>query len=143
MLHNVKVKTIDKISKNLDIAKPSGLDQISAKFLKGGAPVIVIHLAKIRILPIKLDTFPFKCKIVKIKSLFKKRIKTKGKTYRLVSLLVLISKVIEKSIHNQAQDYLQKNKLFYIYQSGFRANHFTDTCLSQSTNMILNRIKTR
>ena len=26
----------------------------------------------------------------------------------------------------------------YIYQSGFRADHSTDTCLSQLTDMILN-----
>ena len=36
------------------------------------------------------------------------------------------------------QDYLQRNKLLYGYQSGFRANHSTDTCLSQLTGMILN-----
>ena len=28
--------------------------------------------------------------------------------------------------------------MLYIYQSGFRANHSTDTCLSQLTDMILN-----
>ena len=66
ILHNVDVTTIDKILKNLDIAKTS------AKFLKDGAPVTAIHPANIVNLPIKLDTFPSKCKIAKIKPLFKK-----------------------------------------------------------------------
>ena len=36
------------------------------------------------------------------------------------------------------QIYLQRNELLCSYQSGFRANHSTDTCLSQSIDMILN-----
>ena len=53
-------------------------------------------------------------------------------------MLLLISKVTEKSIHDQMQDYLQRNELLQIYQSCFRANRSTDTCLSQINNMILN-----
>ena len=76
--------------------------------------------------------------MAKIKRLFKKGIKTEAKNYGPSSLLPLISKVIEKSIHDQTQDYLQRNELLYSYQSGFRANHSTDTYLSQLNDMILN-----
>ena len=31
--------------------------------------------------------------------------------------------------------------MLYSYQSGFRANHSTDICLSQLTDMILNGVK--
>ena len=68
---------------------------------------------------IKLDTFPSKCKITKIKPLFKKGIKTEAKNYRPIYVLPLISMVIENLIHNQTQNYLQRNGLLYIYQSGF------------------------
>ena len=50
----------------------------------------------------------------------------------------LKSKVIEKTIQDHTQNYLQRNKLLYCYQSEFRANHSTDACLSQLTDMILN-----
>ena len=40
--------------------------------------------------------------------------------------------------HNQIQDYLKRNKLLYIYQSGFRANHSADACLSRLMDMTLN-----
>ena len=76
----------------------------------------------------KLDTFPSKCKIGNSKC---KGIKIEAKNYSPISLLSLISNVIEKSIHDQKQGYLQRNQLLYIYQSGFRANHSTDTCLSR------------
>ena len=42
--------------------------------------------------------------------------------------------MIEKLIQN----YLQWNKLFYIYQSGVSANGSTDTYLARLPNMILN-----
>ena len=86
---------------------------------------------------IKLDTFLSECKIEKIKPLFRKGIKTEAINYRPVSLLPLIPKVIKKSFHDQTQDYLQRNGLLYIYQSGFRANHSVDTCLSRLTEIIL------
>ena len=70
--------------------------------------------------------------------MFKKGSKNEAKNYRPISLLPLISKVIEQSIQNQTQDYLQKNVLLYSYQSGFRATNSTDTCLPQLTDMILN-----
>ena len=93
--------------------------------------MIAIHLTNVVNLSITLDTFPSQCKTAKTKLLFKKIIKTDAKKYRPISLLLLISKVVEKFIHDQTQDYLQRNKLLYSYQSGFRANHSTETCLSQ------------
>ena len=73
--------------------------------------------------------------------MFKKGINTEDKNYGPISLLPLISiisKVIEKSTHDQTQDYLRKIELLYSYQSGFRTNHSTDTCLPQLNDMILN-----
>ena len=54
---------------NLDVAKTSGIDQISTKFLKVAAPVIDNPLVNILIinLSIKLDTYPSKWKVAKIK----------------------------------------------------------------------------
>ena len=41
----------------------------------------------------------------------------------------LISKIIEKFIHEQASSFLSNNELLYNYQSGFRKNHSTDSWL--------------
>ena len=49
-------------------------------------------------------------KIVKLNSIFKKIARTDPKTYRTISLLTLVSKIIEKSMHFQTEDYhKQKN----------------------------------
>lgn len=80
----------------------------SDKRVKYGALVIANHLAKIINLSIELDIFPSKCKIVKIKPLFRKEIKTKAKHFRTNFLLAFMSKVSEKLIPDQTQDYLIK-----------------------------------
>ena len=70
--------------------------------------------------------------------MFIKGIKTKAKDYRPIFLLPLISKVTEKSIHNQTQDYFQRNELLYSCHADFRVNHSTDKYLSQLTDKLLN-----
>ena len=57
----------------------------------------------------------YKCKIAKLTPLFKKGFKTDTKNYRPISLLPLISKFIEKAIHIQMQEYLDKNGLIYKF----------------------------
>ena len=49
----------------------------------------------------------------------------------------LISKIIEKFIHEQASSFLSNNELLYNYQSGFRKNHSTDSCLTFLHDKIL------
>ena len=46
-------------------------------------------------------------------------------------------KIIEKVVHEQIQKYLDKNKILYRYQSGFRLYHSTDTCLSYLSDKIV------
>ena len=69
--------------------------------------------------------------------LFKKGSKTDSKNYRPISLLPLISKLIEKAIHIQTQEYLDKNGLIYKFQSGFRKKFWTDSCFVQLTDYII------
>ena len=61
--------------------------------------------------------------------MFKERIKTEAKTTEQFFYCFFISKVIEKTIHDQTQDYLHRNELLNVYHSGFEANHSRDTCL--------------
>ena len=46
--------------------------------------------------------------------------------YRPISLLPVISKVIEKILSNQLRSYFESNKLFYENQYGFRSDHSTE-----------------
>ena len=91
------------------------------------------------ILPLRAfenNSASFKAKIAKLKPMFKKGSKTAPKNYRPISLLPLVSKIIEKVIRDQTQSFLDKNDIIYRYQSGFRKFFSTDSCLSYLNNKI-------
>ena len=75
---------------------------------------------------ISLKTYANKCKIAKVKPLFKRGSETDPSNYRPISLLPLLSKVFEKVVLDQTEELLSLNKILYDYQSGFRKNHSTD-----------------
>ena len=50
----------------------------------------------------------------------------------------LVSKIIEKIIHEQVDSFLRKHDIIYKYQSGFRTNHSTNSCLSYLSDKIQN-----
>ena len=81
--------------------------------------------------------FPSDCKITKLKPLFKKESKTNPENLRPISLLPLISKVIEKIVYDQVDNFLLQRNILYNYQSGFNKNHSTDLCLSFFNDKIL------
>ena len=81
-------------------------------------------------LSIKLSTVPDECKIAKLKPLYKKGKKTDPKNYRPISLLPVISKILEKVIHDQTMEFVTKKNNLYKFQSGFRKFNSTDSCLS-------------
>ena len=132
----VSEKTELKLLQNLDENKPAGLDNLSGKFLKDGVTVLAKSISQICNLPIKYSIFPSDCKIVKLKPLFKKGSKAAPKNYCPISLLPLVSKIIEKVIHDQTQSFLDKNDIIYRYQSGFRKFFSTNSCLSRLDNKI-------
>ena len=125
-----------KFLKNINEDKAAGIDNLSGKFLKDGAAVFAKPISQICNLSIKYSHFPMDCKIAKLKPLFKKGSRTARKNYRPISLLPLISKIIEKVIHDQTQKYLDDYNILYRYQSGFRKSCSADSCLSYLNNKI-------
>ena len=75
-----------------------------------------------------------------IKTTIQKGSTTLPKNYRPTSLLPLISKIIEKVIHDQTQAFLDENKILR-FQSGFRKHFSTDSCLSYLNNKIATGFK--
>ena len=78
--------------------------------LRDGAVVLAFPSRNIINLLIKLSNSPEECKIAKLKSIFKSRARTALKNYQTISLLPLVSKIIEKSIHFQIEGYLNRKK---------------------------------
>ena len=66
----------------------------------------------------------------KVTPCFKKGDKTDKTNYRPISILPIISKIIERHISDQVKEYLNRHKLLYERQSGFRNNHSCESALT-------------
>lgn len=121
--------TIRKHLLSLNPKKAVGLDDVASNFLRDGANSIVEPVAHIINLSITTETVPSSFKDAKVLPLFKKGSKLDPGNYRPVSILSVLSKVLERVVHTQLKEYLEKRDLLYKNQSGFRGKYSTDTCL--------------
>ena len=114
---NVTEAFVLKLLKNMNIDKAAGIDNLFKKFLKYEANILAKPISKTCNLSIKYSIFPTDCHIAKLKPLLNKGSTTFLRNYRSISLLLLISKIIENVIHYQTQAFLDKNKIIYRFQS--------------------------
>ena len=120
----------------LNPQKSTGIDDISPIFLKDGASELKGALTYIINLSIDTKTVPDEMKFAKVKPLFKKGSRLDVSNYRPVSILPIVSKILERAVYKQIVGYLDSNNLLYENQSGFRKAYSTDTCLINLTDQI-------
>ena len=60
--------------------------------------------------------------------------KTNSTNYRPISLLSVLSKLLEKHVHIYLNDYLEKRQLLHPFQSKFRRKYCCNTALERLTN---------
>ena len=116
--------------------KSTGLDGISPRFLKDGVDYIVDPILHIVNLSISSEIFPSAFKNARVTPLFKKGSRLDVGNYRPVSILPVLSKLLERAVNNQLNEYLSKRDLLYDFQSGFRKGYSTDTCLMNLNDYI-------
>ena len=71
-----------KLLTDINPEKVAGIDNLSRRFLKDGAVILALPISKLCNLSTKRSKFPLDCKIVKLKLLYKKGLKTYAKNYR-------------------------------------------------------------
>ena len=124
--------------KNLNSSKSTGLDEIPARFLKDAAVFLKLPITFIINMSISENYVPDNMKIARVKPLFKKNSNLDVGNYRPVSILSIVSKILEKSVYSQLEKFLIDNNLLYELQSGFRNSYSTDTCLIHLMDHIRN-----
>lgn len=128
-LKHVSEEFVFKELSQLNSYKSTGLDEIPARFLKDGASLLKIPVTFLLNMSISENSVPDALKIARVKPLYKKNSNLDVGNYRPVSILSIVSKILEKAIYIQLEEYLVKNNIIYDYQSGFRSSFSTDTCL--------------
>ena len=103
-----------------------GNDHLSSQLIKKLSPYIISPITTIINQSLKTGIFPDALKVAKVVPIFKKDDDKLLENYRPISILPTISKIFERIIHNQIQDYFQCNNLLYNGQYGFRPRHSTE-----------------
>ena len=125
---------VQRLISSLQVNRAAGWDGISVRLLKEAGQVIVPSLTYIISLSIRSGYFPNKWKVSKVLPIYKDDIKSDPNSYRPISILPIVSKIIEKVIFNQLYEYLISNNLLADVQHGFRPMHSTLTALLEATN---------
>ena len=118
----------------LDVGKATGPDQISARLLRMVAPKIASCLTALFNASLMCGEFPSEWKCANVSPVPKAGDKHDVNNYRPVSVIPVIAKVFESLVHDQLYQYLVKNKLLNVVQSGFRPHHCTQDVLLKTVD---------
>ena len=132
--------TVKKVIDSLQAKNSSGFDGYSTKSLKHITPAIIKPLTLLTQQVLTTGIFPDKLKLAKVIPIYKKGEQALINNYRPISLLPVISKVLEKIIANQISSFFERNELFSRNQYGFRAAHCTEHAAIELTDRIITKM---
>ena len=130
-----------KYLSNIDISKATGTNGIGPTLLKQAVPHIAEHVTFICNHSINVSIFPNKWKEAKVTPLHKCGPSEEVNNYQSISILPVLSKVLEKHVNDCLSDFLHNFKLLHKAQSGFRAGHSCETALLHMIDPWLNAIE--
>lgn len=114
-----------EISKTLKPKKSSGVDNLSSNQLKFILPQIADPLSHIFNLSLQTGYIPIELKTARVVPIFKAESMHSFNSYRPISLLPSLSKLLEKLVASQMIKFLNKHNILYSLQFGFRKGHNT------------------
>ena len=126
-----------KLIKTLKQKNSSGHDGISNVLLKKIGPEIALPLCIIFNKSLEEGIVPSQCKVSEVHPLYKAKCKQSLTNYRTVSLLPVISKILEKIVYARLYKFLVQHGILYVSQYGFRHNYSTVNAISEFVGKIV------
>ena len=125
----VTVEVVILTFKQLHETNAIGSDNISYKYLKDSLPVTAFYITICINTSIVTGTYPVPWKHSLTLPTFKSGDPDEITNYRPISLLPIVSKILERIIANQLMQYLENQNLLSNSQHGFRSKLSTETAL--------------
>ena len=129
--------TVDEVRhllETLDATKSTGPDKIPARVLKSVAPNIAPSVTKLFNLSIKTGLFPISWKSSHIVAIPKCSQTKNPRSYRPISLLSILSKILERHMFSLISEHLLEQNIISDNQWGFTSNKSTTTALLALTH---------
>ena len=117
-----------------------GSDGMPLKFIKDALPVIVSYLTTIMNTSIVTGNFPTTWKYSIVVPILKTGDVNNPSNYRPISLLPVLSKLLEKIVSAQLSQHLESKHLLSNTQHGFRPKLSTNSALLTLTNNLYSNI---
>ena len=125
---------VSTLFKTLD-ANKSSID-IPNKLIKLAADPLSVFFTQIYNQSIETGIVPNVMKVSRVTPVYKNGDVTNTGNYRPISALSPFSKVFERLIYNQLNNFLEKNNILYQYQFGFRKGHSTEQAILEITDSL-------
>ena len=122
--------------KSLKRKKAVGVDKFPSGMIKDAASVLAGPLTFLINMSIETGLVPSDWKIAKVIPVFKSGKKSDLDNYRPISVLPILSKLLEKFVHKQLIDHLEKNCMLFSFQFGFRSKRSTELAVTLLTDHI-------
>ena len=133
----VSVQMVQNLLQNIDSRKATGADGIPGLLLKKCAPILAPSLTAIFTASLAAGELPQAFKQADITPVYKSGDRETASNYRPISLLPIVSKLLEKIVSTQLKAFLASNNLLPEIQFAYCANHSTEDALAFIVNRLL------
>lgn len=127
---------VEKEVRNLKRNKASGFDNLPPGLLKDVAAEIAGPIAHVINLSLRSGQVPADWKMALVIPLHKSGCTSDNNNYRPISVLPIVSKILEKAVHRQLIEYLERNNCLSQNQFGYRSQRSTDLATALFTDSI-------
>ena len=129
--------TVSSVVSGLDFHKATGSDELSTRFIRASPHMVITVLFN---KCISNSLVPYQWKQAVVTPVLKCKQCTALSQFRPISVLPILSKVLEWIVYNQIVSHLHKYDLLSAHQSGFRAGYSTQDLLLHVTDKWLKAI---